>query len=249
MTTLARRRPAGAAAKEEAAPARSRGRRGSSSRAASTSKSGGWGSYDEKRRNVGTYSQKFDPTEGVEFLLKFVDDGPIAVFLQHWLDDMPKGVKRSYTCYLDGEGDASEDEDCPLDALGDKPSTQTLFNIINIGPAGKRTKPAVEVWHITSVNVADRIKRLGESRRSSPLNREDLYFAVTKTKAPGGRKMNWDIEPLKAEDLADAGWEDFEPFTAKELEAWAADGIEGKEGFVKVETRDDLLDLIEEYDL
>lgn len=246
LTALRRRAAEAPATKteekdEEQPRSRRAGRRGSGSRERTPSSSSGWGAYDDKRRNTSSFNEKFSVNDGDEHLIKFLDAEPIVVYLQHWVDEVPKGTRKSYVCQ------ESFDLDCPLCALGFKPTTQTLFNVLDLGkPEGKKSKPEVKVWHITSVTVSDQIKKLSEARRNQPINREDLYWAVSPEKK--NRKTTWTIDPIKAEDIGEAGW-DIEPFTQKELDTWAEDGITELKEFAQVDTVESLEELIEEHDL
>lgn len=163
-----------------------------------------------------------------------LDDGPYANYLQHWIDEVPKGTRKSYVCL------GTWDEDCPMCDVGDSPSTVSLFNILDIS---NPKKPKVVVWR-ASVAIADQFKRLAESKRSSPLDREDLYFIVTPVKK-GNQNVRTTIAPLDADKLEE--YYNIPAFDDDELTEFDEDRFTDIESVTQVDDYDTLDKLVEEY--
>jgi hypothetical protein len=194
----------------------------------------GWDAYASKRKTNSNFAEEFKPYERPdhEHVIKFLDDGPFDNYDRHWIDETKKGVKKSYVC--------PDGDDCPLCAIGDPPTTFSVFNIVDL--TAKR--PTNMVWN-TSVSITDLIQRHADSERSSPLNRDDLYFVVTVTKK---KKRNvTDIEPLKERDLKEDF--DIDPLTDEELEEFDEGKFEDYTVVTQPDSAEDLEDLIEEYGL
>lgn len=204
----------------------SRSTRGSSSRGTSS----GWAAYSSKRVvGGGGFADDFKPKEG-ESLVKILDPEPFAVYLQHWIDDVPKGKKKSYVC---------AEEDCPLCDIGDRPSTISVFNVVDLN--GK--DPETKVWR-TTVTVADLLDAASKEKRSSPIDREDLYFVVKHDVK--GKRHSYSLIPIKADDLQEGGDEedwDVEPLSAEEIDLYREDSKTKLSEIMKVDTREFLDDL------
>jgi hypothetical protein len=169
---------------DEDAP-RGRGRRGT----------GGFSSYRQKKRTGGGFADEFKPANSTPTLIKFLEDGPFDVYNQHWINEVGEGERKSYVCRDDEYFD--DDDGCPLCDIGDNPSTYSLFNVLDLT---NPRKPEVKVWR-TSPTVTDKLDRASQDKKTSPLDREDLYFDVKMTKK--SKKTEWDILPVKARDLPD----------------------------------------------
>lgn len=170
----------------------------------------GWDGYDENREEYGDYAPDFGKTlkeaqdDDEDVLFKFVDDAPFAVYKQHWIER--KG-KRSFNCIAS----KALKTRCPIcDEVGDRPGTKVAFNVISLHDP---ENPRVEIWTVGQ-KVADMIKKMAKEKRTSPLNRDDLYFAASRTGTKGG-SVQTNIEPVKERDLKD-DW-DTEPLTEAEV--------------------------------
>lgn len=218
---------------EDEAPRRRGSREGGSSRRGST---GGFSSYSQKRRSNSSFAEEFKPEPNKPVLIKFLDAEPFDVYLQHWLDEMPTGTRKSYVCHDDEYFEDFEDG-CPLDDIGDKPSTFALWNVLDLT---NPRKPEVKVWK-TSVTVTDKLERLATSDKTKPLDREDIYFEVTMAKQK--RKTEWDIQPVKARDLEEDF--DIEPFDADELDDFKEKRFEDRKAVTQVDDYEALLEIAE----
>lgn len=174
----------------------------------------GWDGYADNRQEYGDYAPDFGKTlkeaseAGDKVIIKFVDPAPFAVYKQHWIEEN-KG-KKSFNC----PKSLQISKDCPLcDELGDRPATKVSLNVISLD---NPEEPRVEVWNVGQ-KIADLIKDMAKEKRTSPLNRADLYFAVGRTGKKGGG-VQTNIEAVKERDLGD-DW-DIDPLTEEELAAF-----------------------------
>jgi hypothetical protein len=173
--------------------------RGRGSKPNSTSK--GWGGFKAKRQETSDYVKNYVLPDKEAEIIKVMDDEPFSVYAEHWLDE--KQGKKSYVCI--GEG-------CPLCAIGDKPRVYALFNVVDLRDP---ENPTVYPWKV-SQTVTDILEGFASDKKTSPINREDLYFSVRKT--GGGKKgrVQTVLNPVKARDLLE-DW-DIEPFSEAELD-------------------------------
>ncbi|MDX3260726.1 hypothetical protein PV336_16015 [Streptomyces sp. MI02-2A] len=178
----------------------------------------GWGSYEKTKQATSNFPDDFKAS-GEAVIVKFLDDEPFLVYLQHWIE---RTGKRSFTCL---------ENRCPLcDDLGDKPSQQVLFNIVDFTDPDD---PQVKVWRAGPM-IADILKNFANDRKTSPLNRDDLYFSVSKQTK--NKKTNYYITPVKERDLED-DW-DVAPLSEDELTEFD-DNAYG-EDILQVSTRNEL---------
>jgi hypothetical protein len=162
--------------------------------------SSGWGAYEDlPSSGGGDFPERFDITEE-PVLVKLLDDEPYGVYRQHWIER--KG-KKSWTCL---------EKRCPMcDDLGDKPSPHALFNVIDLSDPDE---PVLKYLDAGST-VANIFKKYAGETKTQPLNRDDLYWEVSKTVPRGKGKTVFTIHPVKARDLQE-DW-DMEPLTEDEI--------------------------------
>jgi hypothetical protein len=178
----------------------------------------GWGSYEKTKSATSSFPENFKVT-GESVVVKILDDEPFLVFLQHWIER--KG-KRSWTCL---------ENRCPLcDDAGDKPSQQVCFNVVDFTDPDD---PQVKIWQFGPM-VADILKNYSKDKKTSPINRDDLYFSVRKESK--NNKTNYYITPVKERDLLD-DW-DIDPLEEEDLEEF--DGKAYDEDVLQVNTRSEL---------
>ncbi len=135
---------------------------------------------------------KFD--EDVQ-LVKFISDEPI-VFMQHWVN---RPGKKSFISI--GEGD-------PLLEVGSIPSQKFAFTVLNLSDE----EPQVQLM-IVGVRLCGQLEKLASDKKTAPLNRPDMYYAVSKTGT--GTKTSYSVVPVKERDLAEE-W-DIDPVAAADL--------------------------------
>lgn len=224
-----------------------RGRRGRSARG-SRKGAGGFSSYSQKKRSTGSYADDFKAEPNKPILIKLMDDEPFDVYNEHWIDEFKgTGERLSYVClddeyfadddkYLDPDGEPG----CPLCEIGENARTKSLFNVLDLT---NPRKPEVKVWS-TPPSVTDIFERMADEKKTSPLNREDLYFEVTLNKK--SNKFSWSVVPVKARDLPDDY--DIDPFDAEELGSFEDDLFTDRTSVTKVDTYDELDELAESLD-
>lgn len=195
-----RSRRSGAEPEEETrTPARRQSRRGSGDDAPRSTPGGrGWAAHKE---NAAKSSKFGDPNEfkvekqDEEYLIKFLEEEPFWSYMQHFVREIPKGGgKKQFTCV---------GEDCPLCDIGYPASSLTLYNIVDLSGA----KPVVKYW-VCTARPAEQIEKRAKAKSSSPIDREDLYFVVSKTEDKSGFNT-FDVSAIKEADVEDVdGWED-----------------------------------------
>ena len=197
----------------------------------------GFDSFSQKRAKTSNYADEFKPKDNTPTLIKFLDPEPFDNYNQHWVDDVKKGDPKSYMCYDDEYHPDFEEQGCPLCDIGEPAKTYSLFNVLDLT---NPNKPENKVW-VTSPAVTDILERMSTNNRTSPLDRDDLYFEVEKVVK---KKTTWNIEPVKARDLE----EDFDipPFEADEIESFLEKRFTDRKGVVRVDDWD-RLDEVAEY--
>lgn len=187
----------------------------------------GWGAVDKIK--VGDYTNRWDVPEKPA-LIKFLESEPFSVYAEHFIEELPKGTKKSYICLGD---------DCPLcDDLGDRPSSYAAFNILDLTDPDE---PKV-VFLRASVGLAKDIQTYAQDKRTKPINRWDVYFTLHRKRQQGAR---YKLESVKARDLED----DFDmvPFEEDELADFEGDLVT-EEKVVFINTRKDLKDVVSQVD-
>lgn len=139
-----------------------------------------------------SYTSDFKWSEE-DYLVKFLDSEPIAVYDQHWID---RPGKKSWTCL--GKG-------CPICEIGDKPKRKIAFAIVNLGPRPKKNEspdfePVAEVLTV-SQKTAQIMNRHHNDEVTGPLDR--MYYRLSKTGT--GPQTVFSVVPVKTRDL-DEDW-------------------------------------------
>lgn len=129
------------------------------------------------------------PDDGTEVLIKFLEEKPFTSFFQHWI---PTDVgKRPFACLV---------KDCPLCNRGDRAKSVDYLNVIEIADDNQHS---LKLW-MASPDPSAAIKEKMASKRSSPINREDLYFLVSKRAGSNG-VPSYTVDVIKAADLGEVG--------------------------------------------
>ena len=161
-----------------------------------------------------------------EVLIRFLEPHAFAPIFQHWiLGD--GGKRRAYTCIV---------KECPLCARGDKAKSSDWFNVIDM--SGE--EPELKVWY-ASPDPAKAIKARAENKRTSPINRDGLYFVVSKTEGKNGI-AEYSLDPVRADELEDWGAKEL---TQEQLEAFANDAYDAS--LVQVKTKAELQQIAETH--
>ena len=141
-----------------------------------------------------TFATDFRFDEDVQ-LIKFISDEPMT-FMQHWIN---RPGKKSFI---------STGENDPLIAVGSKPDQKFAFTVLNLSDE----EPQLQLM-IVGVRLCGQLEKLTSNTKTGPLNRPDLYWAVSKSGT--GTKTSYSIVPVKERDLAEE-WE-IDPVAAAEL--------------------------------
>lgn len=158
--------------------------------------SGGWGTYSKQKSESGDFPENLKITDE-QVLIKFLEDEPFVVYKQHWIE---RTGKKSFTCLENG---------CPLcDDLGDRPRLQVSFNVVDLS-----SDPEIKIWTV-GTRVAGQLKKFSQDKKTSPLSKEGLYWAVSKSGK--GSDTTYSIVPTKERDLVE-DW-DIEPLSAAEVQ-------------------------------
>ncbi|HET7110150.1 MAG TPA: hypothetical protein VFI41_04720 [Gemmatimonadales bacterium] len=158
----------------------------------------GWDGYrtTKAKSGFGADFLKFDDS-GEAMLLRFLQAAPFASYRQHWVDR--QSGKRSWVCI---------EENCPLCDAGDTPSFRIAFNILLLSDG----KPQNKVWEV-GPRLAEQLEAKAKDKRTGPLDRSDMYWAVSRTGKKS--KTSYSVDPVKARDLKE-DWE-IEPLDAKAI--------------------------------
>lgn len=196
----------------------------------------GFDSYRQKRAKTGDRAAEFKPEDNTPTLFKLLDDEPFDNYVQHWVNDAPKGDPKSYMCY-DDEYHKDFERGCPLCEVGESGRAFSLWNVLDLT---NPNKPEVKVW-ATSPVLTDTLERMSRNDRTSPLAREDLYFEIEKVVKK--KKTEWRLDVVKARDLD----EDFkiEPFSADELADFEEKRYDDRKDVTRVDSWDRLDELAE----
>lgn len=141
-----------------------------------------------------TFATDFRFDEDVQ-LIKFIGNEPMS-FMQHWVN---RPGKKSFISI--GEGD-------PLVAVGSKPDQKFAFTVLNLSDED----PQLQLM-IVGVRLCGQLEKLDSDKKTGPLNRSDIYWAVSKTGT--GTKTAYTVNPVKERDLAE-DW-GIDPVAAAEL--------------------------------
>jgi hypothetical protein len=201
----------------------------------------GFGAYSEKKRSNTSFADEFKPGDDNPTLIKFLEGEPFDSYNQHWVEEGNASGKTRHSFVCRDDEDYFEDEDgCPLCDVGEPASTYSLFNILDFS---NKRKPEVKVWK-ASPAVTDLLARADSDKKTSPINRDDLYWEVEMVKK--GRKREWRIVPVKERDLL----EDFdvEPLEDDEIEDFSENLFTDRSAVTKVDSYDDLLELADSLD-
>lgn len=205
-------------------------RGGRSERRGKTETRKGWGGYRQTADSVKSdFADNLKIVDNTDMLIKILDEEPVASYAEHWLTIDDK--RRSYVCLGD---------DCPLcNKLGDRPSVKVCFNVADM----EANPPVVKLWS-AGTQVGDILEKFAENPKTSPLNRDDLYWTILRTKK--NDRYTTSIRPVKARDLD----EDFEidPLTNEELDELEGSMFEADQIYT-TKTKAELNKVIKDNDL
>jgi hypothetical protein len=193
----------------------------------------GWGEFDKKKEETssGGFPDDFKLTPQA-VIVKILDDEPFVTYVQHWIDNVKKGTRKSYNCI-------TEFDECPLCARGDKPRARSCFNVVDVEADNLEVKVLTAGPQLGTI-----LKNFATDKKTSPLNRADLYWRVSAVQK-SNNNMDYTFLPVKARDL-EADYDGLVPLTDEELDQFESECFT-EEDVVRYDSRQDLKDLAEEY--
>jgi hypothetical protein len=156
----------------------------------------GWSAAKKAVANASkSFTTDFKFEENVQ-LIKFISAEPLS-FLQHWVN---RPGKKSF---IGWDGD-------PLCRVGNKPEQKFAFSVVNL--TDLESEPEVQFMTV-GVRLCGQLEKLNADKKTGPLNRPDIYWAVSKSGQ--GTKTSYSIVPVKERDLVE-DWE-IDPAAAAEM--------------------------------
>lgn len=148
-----------------------------------TSVQAGWGAAEAKlNTNSGEYPTDFKFSDKPQ-LVRFLEDGPFAVYQQHWIE---REGKKSFVCL--------EDE-CPLCIIaGDKPRGRFAFNVLVLSDE----TPSVKIL-TAPPTLARMLRAANEDERRGPLTK--FYWAISREGT--GPQTTFTLERVRGGDLSE----------------------------------------------
>lgn len=180
----------------------------------------GWAGDRRPARKTGERPPDFKFKDGEEVLIKFLEDSPFASIFQHWI--VTASGRRPYTCL--------ETNDCPLCDIGDRSKSVDYFNVIQM-TGEDITDPVLKVWY-ASPDPSKAIQERARNKRTSPINKDGLYFAISKVKGTNGI-TSYNVDPVREDELGDFG---VNPLTDEDTSKFTPHGPD----FIRLNTKQEL---------
>lgn len=156
-------------------------------------------------------------------VIKFLEEEPFAVYKQHFINETPKGSKKSFVCLEDG---------CPLcEDLLSKPDRKYSFNVLNLSNESGPTHMALTV----GPRLLGPIQKIHEGRLG-PINKN--YVVVSRSGK--GTSTTYNVQSLKEADVS----EDYGIDTGAIAPAIKSAKLYTKDS-VQVSTRAQLVEVVE----
>lgn len=152
----------------------------------------GWDAYGAQRAKKASNPHRLQ-VKDKEVIVKFLEPEPFAVYEQHWVGN------RSYTC--------PEENKCPLCDAGWDTRTLALFNVVLV-------ETAESMFFEAGPAAAKKIRSASEKKSTSPINRDGLYFSLTRKKQSNGF-YDYEVEKVDEDDLEQ--YYKYEPLSKDEL--------------------------------
>ena len=179
----------------------------------------GWGAFKDAKARASRYNSKdeFKIKELNErYHGKFLEDGPFAVYTQHFYKGRPD--KQAFVCC----------EDCPVCGIGEVPTAYAVFNVLDLSGA----EPAVKYWRCTPGPAG----QIEEFEEDGPIDAADRYFVAFKKESKSGFNEFTVKEVLDTKLKEKAG---VDPFTEEELAEYRTQCF-SEDDVVKSSTRAEL---------
>ena len=182
---------------EDEEPRRTRGKK---SKKRGSNRNSGWGGYDNVKSRSSSYASKLMVSKlRGESLIKFLEDEPFGSYGLHWFDEL--SGKKGWMC-LDSVGK----EKCPGCDLGDRPTPNALFNVLELDDDGDWVPKVIAA----GTRLTGQLQGLadGKGGLSGP------YWSVMAGPKGSGTgnfqkvkerdlEEDWDVDPLSRAELED----------------------------------------------
>lgn len=167
----------------------------------------GWGAAEQVKNADSAFAQRLKISEE-PIIIKFLEDEPYASFRRHWIE---RQGQKSFTCVGD-----FDPKGCPLCDIGNRPSTQFAFNVVQITD-GEPLNKSFEIGN----RVIDQLKNFHTDPRQGPLSKH--YWAVSRTGKGTTSATNlqmvkerdledeWNVSPLSESDLSRLSRTSYDP--------------------------------------
>jgi hypothetical protein len=146
---------------------------------------GGFKALRRHKAERTSYAQNFKIKEGEAHFIKFLDEEPFDSYYRHWLRGLQG--RQTFACLR---------TECPLCDIGDSPTYIMLFNVVDM-----ENRDEVVVWE-ASPQPSGVMEEFVAAGKWAPINREDLYWQISKKKASNGF-INYSALPIKSRDLVE----------------------------------------------
>lgn len=165
----------------------------------------GWGGMEAVAAAGSDFAQYLKVEERPTVFKILDDDGPFDSYMSHWVDEIEDGSK-SVRCW-------GPDSGCPLCTVGDKAKKfSACFNVVSLSDPDH---PALKIWE-AGIRLARQLKEIHENARQGPLDRHNLYFAISKT-VKTSKSVEYNLVRIRDDEL------DFEPLTKTAVAEFAAE--------------------------
>lgn len=157
---------------------------------------------------------QFKVPDNKEVPFKFLEDTPLVSFFQHWVPQ-EGGKNVPYVCLGVKIVEGKEVNQCPLCGRGSKAKAANWFNVVDLSELDEdgNIVPTLKVW-MASPDPSKAIEERAKVKRTSPLNRDDLYWVAYKTYGANDIP-SYSIDPVKKDELlTDVG---IEPLTDDQI--------------------------------
>lgn len=183
----------------------------------------GWGALKKHKQERTSYAQNFKIKEGEAHFIRFLDDEPFDSYYRHWLRGLQG--RQTFACLR---------HECPLCDIGDSPTYIMLFNVVDM-----ENRAEVLVWE-ASPQPSGIMEEFVSAGKWAPINRDDLYWQVSKKKANNGF-INYSALPIKARDLQED--EQIPPLSPAEIAVLTEKKYDSE--VIRVDTRQSLREVVQ----
>lgn len=139
-----------------------------------------------------------------EVLIKFLEPDAFAPLMQHWAM-LDGGKRKAYTCIV---------KECPLCARGDTPKSSDWLNVIDM----HGDEPELKLWY-ASPSPAGAIKQRADNKRTSPINKDGLYFVAYKVDTKN-HIPEYHLDPVREDELDSWG---AKPLTSEQIQKFESE--------------------------